>query len=384
MTSGETHTRVLRLITRLNIGGPAQQALLLTKGLGSGYESILAAGEAPEIEGEMSDPAVTVARIPLVRPIEPLTDMRALRAIRSLVREFQPHLLHTHMAKAGLLGRLAVRRSAVRVKTVHTFHGHVLDAYFRPSVQRSFVEIERRLARRTDALVAVSEEIKDTLLGLGIGAPHQWTVIPLGLDLSSFFSLEGPSGVLRSRIGIPENVPLIGILGRLVDVKNHLMAFRVVERLAGVHLAVIGDGVLRAELEETVAALGLTERVHFTGWWMGTADALSDLDVVILTSKNEGTPVALIEALASRVPVVATEVGGVASVVKDGVTGILVPREDDEAMSGAVERLLAAPQQRISMGSEGRRFVEGRYGSERLVQDIRDLYDRLLHVSAST
>lgn len=369
---------MLRLVTRMNVGGPARHALLLTRGLGAEFATTLAAGTPAESEGELSDPAVPVTRVPLVRSIDPPSDVRALLAVRRLLKAGRPALLHTHMAKAGTVGRLAAGTTCPRVRTVHTFHGHVLQGYFGTVAQRAFTEAERALARRTDVLVAVSAEIRDELLELGIGRPEQFHVIPVGLELDPFLSVRGPTGRLRTRLGVPAGTPLVGAVGRLVPIKDHLTMLRAVARLPGVHLALIGDGELRAQVQARAHELGIAERVHVTGWVADVPEAVGDLDAVVLTSRNEGTPVALIEAAAAGRPAVATRVGGVESVVVDGATGHLAPPADPDRIAALLGKLLDDPAAAARMGRAARERVRKRFGSERLLRDIRDLYADLL------
>lgn len=370
--------RVLRLITRLNVGGPARQALLLTRELAGSYPTLLAAGRVGPSEGELSDPAVPVTPLPLVRPLNPRLDASAFAQVRALVRRTRPALVHTHMAKAGSIGRAAVRSMGERPRTVHTFHGHVLEGYFRPVVQRGFVEVERRLARSTDRLVAVSPQIKDALLELGIGQESQYEVISLGLDLDDFLAVNGHRGGLRSAIGVGPTAPLVGVVGRLVPIKDHETLLRAMARLPEVHLAVVGDGESRPALEARAAADGLADRVHFVGWWPDVAGAVADLDVVVLTSRNEGTPVALIEALAAARPVVATDVGGVSHVVDHEVNGLLAGAGDDETVAAHLDRLLRNPSAREAFGHAGRASVTDAFGKARLVADISALYAELI------
>jgi glycosyltransferase involved in cell wall biosynthesis len=261
---------------------------------------------------------------------------------------------------------------------VHTFHGHVLEGYFGRGSQRAFIEVERQLARCSDALVAVSSEIRDQLLDLGIGRPAQFTVIPVGLDLAHFLAVDRPRGILRNHLGLTPDVPLVGAVGRLVPVKDNETLLTAVQPLPGVHLALVGDGELRGPLEARARSLGMADRVHFTGWWEDLPGAYSDLDVVALTSRNEGTPLALIEAGAAGRPVVSTDVGGVRSVVADGVSGVLTPPGDPSAVSRALARLLAEPESRRRMGLAGRARVQERFGHQRLVADIRALYVQVL------
>jgi glycosyltransferase involved in cell wall biosynthesis len=377
--SGEaSQARVLRLITRLNVGGPARQALLLTRELAATFPTLLAAGQVGPSEGELSDDAVAVVPVPLGRSINPRLDALAYRRVRALARTSGVALLHTHMAKAGSIGRAAVRSLPDRPRTVHTFHGHVLEGYFRPTVQRGFIEIERRLAKTTDRLIAVSPEIKSALLELGIGNESQYEVIPLGLDLDAFLEIDSPRGGLRQSLGLEASTPLVGIVGRLVPIKDVGMMIRAIERLPEAHLAVIGDGEERPALEAATRLAGLSDRVHFTGWWPDIPGAVSDLDVVALTSRNEGTPVALIEALAAGRPVVATDVGGVAHVVEHESTGLLAAAGDDEMVAAHIDRYLRSPQLRQATGEAGRASVGQRFGKDRLVADIAALYTELI------
>ena len=382
-TAGRRHPSVVLLITRLNIGGPAGQALLLAKGLEPEFPTLVAAGRPSLREGELTDPDVPVHRVPLVRPVSPGTDARALKAVRQLIQDSRPQVLHTHMAKAGTVGRLAVlgSRSASRPRLVHTFHGHVLQGYFAGPQQRAFVELERRLARRTEVLVAVSPEIRDELLDLGIGKPGQYRVIPLGIDLTPLLAVgrdaERPAR-LRSALGLGRDVPLVGVLGRLVPVKDHATLFEALAATPDVHLAVLGDGELRPSLEALARQLGIADRTHFTGWWDDVADALADLDVVALSSRNEGTPVALIEALAAGTPVVSTDVGGVRHVVQHSETGWLCRPGDPAALAALLHQALANRDVAVGMAEEGRRRVAERFGSARMIADHVALYQELL------
>ncbi len=365
---------VVRLITRLNIGGPARHALLLSRELNDEFPTLLAAGRPSHDEGEMSDPTVAVRHVPLVRPVRPAVDVRAFSVVRRILAETQPRIVHTHMAKAGLIGRLAAMSVRRRPRIVHTYHGHVLSGYFSRPVERTFLELERWLARGTDVLVAVSEEVRDSLLDLGVGHQSQYRVIPLGLDLSPYLAVNGKRGEFRASIGLGMDVPLVGVLGRLVPIKDHATLINAMVEIPGAHLAVIGDGELRDELERQVRFRGLANRVHFTGWWDDVAGALADIDLVALSSRSEGTPVALIEAHAAGRAAVATDVGGVSSVVKAGTSGELVIPSNPQAIAYQLRRLLADSELRRKMGDAGREHVTTRFGSARLLDDIRNLY----------
>ncbi|HMK97672.1 MAG TPA: glycosyltransferase [Acidimicrobiales bacterium] len=377
-------TAILRLITRLNIGGPARQALLLTKGLSQEFPTVLAAGRPLDVEGELADPDVAVHALPLVRPVRPLTDVRAVHRAGQLMRQTGAGLVHTHMAKAGAVGRLAALTyfsGPRRPKLVHTFHGHVLQGYFGGLQQTTFIELERRLARRTDALIAVSPEVRDELLDLRIGTKGQYHVVPLGFELGPLLAVGSPAcrpGRLRAAAGVPEGVPLVGSIGRLVPIKDHATLFRALLEVPRAHLAVLGDGELRGELEALAGELEIADRTHFLGWWPDIPAALADIDLVALSSRNEGTPVALIEALAGARPVVATDVGGVRHVVQEGETGWLCPRGDPAALAALIRRGLAEPGSVAQLAQEGRRRMIERFGYERMLADHAALYRDLL------
>jgi glycosyltransferase involved in cell wall biosynthesis len=383
MTGQAPPTDVLLVVTRMNIGGPANQVLLLAKGLAPQFTILLAAGRPGQREGELTDPEVPVRRVPLVRPVQPATDLHALTSIRRLVNDSRARLVHTHMAKAGSIGRLAVLSSSRshRPRLVHTFHGHVLQGYFGGAQQRGFLQLERHLARHTDALVTVSPEVRDELLDLGVGKPPQYLVIPLGLDLDRFLdvrALGGVPGQLRNALGLGAETPLAGSIGRLVPVKDHATLFQALAATPELHLAVLGDGELRPTLERLARDLCIAERTHFTGWWADVPSALADLDVVVLSSRNEGTPVALIEALAAARPVVATDVGGVRHVVQDGETGWLCGPGDPEALARLLRRAVSESQLATRLAEEGRRRVAERFGRARMVSDYLALYSQLL------
>jgi glycosyltransferase involved in cell wall biosynthesis len=373
--------RVMWLMTRLNVGGPARQAAVLTKALGArNYRVELLVGSEAPSEGKLDD-GLDAQLVPgLGRPVSPLRDLRAARFLMRRLRDRPVDVVHTHTAKAGALGRLAAHRAKVPV-VIHTFHGHVLEGYFSAPVARTITAVERRLATWTDALVAVSPEIRDELLSLGVGKPEQWRVIPLGLDLDQLLAPGPTKQEARALLGLPQEGHIVGSVGRLVPIKDiecFLEAAASVARdRSDVTFVVAGDGELRTALEERGEAL-LGERVRFLGWVFDLPALYAALDVVVLTSRNEGTPTALIEAGAAGRPVVATSVGGVPAVVEDAVTGILVPPGDPRAVAAAVLELLADEDLGRSLGESGRRLVHGRFGADRLIDDIDLLYAELL------
>jgi glycosyltransferase involved in cell wall biosynthesis len=380
--------KILRAITRLNIGGPAIHAILLTHALDDGvdFQSTLVTGVTGKREGDMLDLARARSVEPVIMPalgreISPLDDLVSLARMVKMIRQLQPDVVHTHMAKAGTVGRLAARVCGVPL-VVHTYHGHVFHSYFSPLKTGVFLTIERVLGLATNRIVVLGEAQRDEIAGYGVAPLNKLVPIQLGLELGQFTRAERSRGHMRRELGIASDTPLVGIVARLVPVKAHEMFFQAAVRvraaLPRTQFLVLGDGERRPELESLVGQLGLQESVRFLGWRRDMVNVYADLDVVALTSLNEGSPVALIEALASARPVVATAVGGVPEVVIDGVTGLTVPSSDTAAFADAVVRLLSDESLAARLGAVGRQHVYPRYDSSRLANDVRTLYLREL------
>jgi glycosyltransferase involved in cell wall biosynthesis len=278
-----------------------------------------------------------------------------------------------------MLGRLAAWRCGVPV-IVHTFHGHVFRGYFSPARTALFVRIERALARVSTRLIAVSEQVRDEVLACGVGRRSQFDILRLGLDLDRFGRAGQLRGELRRELGIGSDVPLVGIVARLVPIKAHEVFLAIAAQVARVRpdalFLIVGDGETKAALAAQVEREGLGRAVRFLGWRSDLDRVYADLDVVVLTSRNEGSPVALIEAMASARPVVSTTVGGVRELVGDA--GLLCPVDDVDALAAAVLRLLASPELTASLGNRGRERVIPAYSESRLVADMAALYARLL------
>ncbi len=383
--------RVARVIARLNVGGPARHVLLLTAHLDPArYASLLVSGVEAPGEGDMLDMAralgVAPLRLPrLGREISPPRDAGTLLRLVRLFRTLRPHVVHTHTAKAGVVGRLAARLARVPV-VVHTYHGHVFDGYFSPAKTRLFLAIERALARVTDRLLTVSDHVRDDLLRLGVGTPDRLTVLPLGLELAPFLDADRRRGELRAELGLAADAPLVAIVARLVPIKRHEHFFaafrRLLDGMPAAHALIVGDGERRTALEAEARRLGVDARVRFLGWRTDLDRVYADADVVALTSANEGSPVALIEAMAAARPVVATRVGGVPDLVEHGVSGLLVEPGDVAGFAEALAGLLADAGARRRAGEAGRKRVYPAYGAERLVEDMDRLYQDLLRGKA--
>ncbi len=383
--------RVLRVIARLNMGGPALHVAYLSAGLRDhGYETMLVAGEVGEGEESMAyvseSRGVTVTTLPgLHREIAPLRDVLATIRLARLIRRERPQILHTHTAKAGAIGRIAVllARSARPVIVVHTFHGHVLRGYFGPLRSWFFRRVERLLGRGTDALIAVSPEVRDDLVALGVAPPERFAVIRLGIELDQRIAESAASRVETRRVlGVPEGRFLVGWIGRMTSVKRTddvLRSFKMLrDRGIDAALCMVGDGPDFDRVLTLASELGIMRDCLFPGYQEDVAPFFGAFDVFVLPSASEGTPVTAIEALASGCPVVATRVGGVPDVVRDGEDGLLVEPGDVEALAGHLVWLAADPDLRARLGASGRERVTGRYDVSRLIGEVDTLYRGLL------
>jgi len=381
--------RIARVIARLNVGGPAQHAISLSAGLDPArFVTTLITGVGDPDEGDLSAEARARGVEPVVIPelgprIRLGRDLVALGKLVRLLRRLRPDLVHTHTAKAGALGRVAARLAGVPA-IVHTFHGHVLEGYFSPGRTRLFLQIERILARITDRIVTVSPRVRHDLLARGIGRPEQMDVVPVGLDLARFHQGPAAPARLREKLAIPTDAPLLGIVGRLVGIKDHPTLFQAMALLQTPgplpHLIVVGDGERREALKRLTQDLGLESRIHFLGWRKDLQAILGEMDVVICCSKNEGTPVALIEAMAAGVPVLSTDVGGVGDLIAHRETGWLVPSNNPSAMARGIQDLLANPEGGARLLPAARAAVLARHDVTGLLHRMEALYAGLLAV----
>jgi glycosyltransferase involved in cell wall biosynthesis len=387
---------ILRIIARLNVGGPAIQTINLTRRLvPRGYRTVLLRGREGPQEGSMDHLAealgVEPVYVPGLRRSLGLHDLRALWGVMRWLQRLRPRILHTHTAKAGALGRIAVlimpwRRPAV---VIHTFHGHVFEGEFSPRVSRIVAWIERQLARQSTRVIAVSEEVGDDLVRLGVAPPERVEVVRLGFDLTPF-TVEGPRRdelrrQTRARFGIPDGARVVTLIARVVKVKRvdrFLGMARQLSDREDVWFLVAGDGDLRESLAGSDDARALGDRLVWAGFQRDIPAICFASEVVVLTSDNEGTPVCLIESQAARVPVVTTAAGGVETVVLDCETGRIVDR-DIPALAAAVGELLDHPELRDRWGRRGREHSLAKFSIERLVDEIDELYQRLLREVAA-
>ena len=403
----ERPVRVMRIIDRLNVGGPAKHVVWLAAGLEPrGYDTLLVTGRVAAGEGDMGYFAEARGVRPHVmaamsREIS-FRDVIVVVKLLRLMWSFRPDVVHTHKSKAGAAGRVAAllyrwlvpsalvgrpRRCAI----VHTYHGHTFYGYFGAVKARIFLALERLLARvATDSIVVIGEEQRREIgERFRVGRENQYRVIPLGIDLDE---VSATKPALRREMGVEPEAPLVGTVGRLCAIKNQALfieaAARVVARAPRVRFAIVGDGELRKDLEAQTSRLGLAGRTVFTGFRRDAARLCADFDVMVLTSRNEGTPVTLIEALAAGRPVVSTEVGGVVDLFgelrreADGFRvwehGLTVPSDDPERLARAIGFLLDEPGLRAEMGARGRAFVRANLSKERLLRDAGNLYAELV------
>ena len=379
---------ICRIQSRICIGGPSHHSLILSQGLSPGYRTILVGGAVDageyDLEAQARAAGIETLIVPAMRRRPGLkSDLAAFFALWRLFRRERPVIVDTHTAKAGVLGRLAARLAGVPV-VVHTFHGHVFEGYFGPCVARAIIFVERMLARISDAIVVISPtQYDDIACRFRVAPPPKVHMIPLGLELDRFAALAeagaAPVGTLRRELHCPPEALLVGIVGRLVPIKNHSLFVEAAARLCAelpgrdLHFVVIGDGERRQAIEEEARRAGLDPRFHLVGWRLDMAPVLADLDLLVSTSRNEGTPAAMIEAMAAGIPVVATAVGGVRDLLRGYPQGRLVTTFDPEDVAAAMADLLRGTRVRASHGVE-------RFGARRLVRDMETLYTRLLRL----
>ena len=408
--------KVVRVIARLNVGGPAKHVAWLTRGLQSAeWESLLVAGMVPPGEDDMGYFATEMGVTPIFvaemsREISAKDALTIWKLYRLFLRE-RPDIVHTHTAKAGTVGRVAglfyrwLTPNALlgrprSCRFVHTYHGHIFHSYYGPLKTRTFLLTEKALAKLiTDRIVVVSEQQRREINEqFRVGRNDQFSVIPLGLDTGVFANWKGRAQSFRDELGLRADDILVGIVGRLTEIKNHELFLRAAADFKArfpspgtkVRFIVVGDGALRKLLEQQAASLGLQEDVIFTGSRRDLEKVYPALDIVALTSLNEGTPLTLIEAMANARPVISTAVGGVVDLLGELISqesdesfavcqrGISVPPDNDSAFAAGLARLVQDATLRRETGERGLQFVTSNYSKERLIKDIKGLYGELM------
>lgn len=382
--------RICRIITRLDVGGPSQHCVYLANSLEDfGLHTILLHGNIdPDREESMEylaeQEGVDTYRIPdLQREIRPLADLRAFWHLYLALRRMRPHIVHTHHAKAGAIGRIAAALCNVPI-IVHTFHGISLRDYFGPIKNRIFLTVEQICARVSTALIATGPNDRDELVELGVAADEKFVVIPLGLPLQGLAdAAENKEGQLRDELGIRDDELLVVYIGRFVPIKNVPafidMAANVLDQRDDVRFVLFGEGPLRNKLQQQAEDLGISDRVSFCGVTDTIERVYADADLVVLCSRREGMSLVMMESLAAAAPVVSTQVGDVTNSVIDGVTGRLVPPGDTEALSEEVLQALDNMTESRRMARAGQKHVLNSFSVEALSKRLHALYNALIH-----
>lgn len=377
----------MRIISRLNVGGPSTHVVLLNEGLDRlGYTSVLVTGYESSTEGDLRD-LVSKRRLRMIsiselgREIDLIHDIAALIKLYRLMRRERPHIVHTHQAKAGFVGRLAARLARVPV-VLHTFHGHVFHGYFGRRKTGLFLLLERACARMSDRIITISGRLRDEIAAFGVTSLDHIAVIPLGFELAPFANQSRLSGRFRASLGLDAGTPLVGAVGRLVKIKNIRLfldaAALVHAQMPEVHFVLVGDGDERDNLENYVKSLRVADAVTFTGWRRDLPEIYGDLDALIVSSDNEGTPASLIEAMATGCPVIATHVGGIPDLLGDSERGRIVPPGDARALARAILQVFNEPVATTQLATAARDYALRSHQAQRLVADVDMLYRRLL------
>ncbi|MBP0015951.1 MAG: glycosyltransferase family 4 protein [Cyanobacteria bacterium SBLK] len=386
MPSSPAKIRVMRIIARLNVGGPARHVILLNANLErSRYQNLLVTGIEGVREGSMKDLVAShqldMEIIPeLGREIALKNDLFVLWKLYRLMGRYRPHIVHTHTAKAGLVGRIAAKLAGVPI-IVHTFHGHVFHGYFSPAKTQFFIALEKFCGLLSDRIITISALLKQEIAAYGVAPLDKIEIVPLGFDLSPFATQNRHTGEFRASIDIPAKGKLIAAVGRLVPIKNIpllLEAFAIARQSdPQIYLALIGDGELRSHLEVRVRELGIAPAVIFTGWRQDLPQIYADLDAVVISSDNEGTPASLIEAMATGCPAIATRVGGVLDLLAPDRGRIVNPKEP-QSLARAILDLWQNPDKTQHFAANAREYALSTYNSQRLIGDIAQLYETLV------
>jgi glycosyltransferase involved in cell wall biosynthesis len=392
--------RILRIINRFNLGGPTYNAAYLSRYMPDEFETLLVGGEKDESEDSSEFIVKNLGLDPIIIPemkreIDLRNDFEAYRKIQQIIKDFKPDIVHTHASKAGTIGRLAASNMKVPV-IIHTFHGHVFHSYFGKMKTVMYKNIERNLARKSSRIIAISEKQKAELCLIHrICKPEKIKVVPLGFDLSRFtIQMDEKRMQFRNRYQVDDDEIAIGIIGRLVPVKNHrlfLEATKIVleKTKKKLRFFIIGDGEDRLRIEANARDLGIPfidamtqtgkSPLTFTSWIKDIDVANAGLDIVSLTSLNEGTPVSLIEAQAANKPIVSTNVGGIENVVIEGVTALLSnSKTDAEKFASLILELTESDEKLNSLGKVGWEHVKNKFHYTRLIRDMTELYYEML------
>jgi glycosyltransferase involved in cell wall biosynthesis len=389
-------TKVLHIITRLDKGGSAEITMLTVCAMNrEKYEVFLAHGlslesnmsimekEAVALDMSLAEAkGVRLFALPsLVRRLSFKNDLLAFISIYRLIKRIKPHIVHTHTSKAGVLGRLAAYLAGVPI-IIHTPHGHVFHSYYGPVMTNIFVFAEKISSFMTDKIVALTEKEKDEHLEKGIASTEKFTIIHSGVKLDYFMNVSIDTKAKKKELGIPPGYNVVGTVGRIVPIKGHKYlvsaAKKVVEEIDKTVFVLVGDGYLKLELEKHAEALGVRKNIIFTGWRSDVSEILCLFDIFVLPSLNEGMGRVIIEAMALGKPVVASSVGGIIDLVKDGENGILVPPRDSDALGKALLQLIRNKDLAEELGKNGKTMVYPGFDISVMSKKIDRLYESLL------
>lgn len=392
--------KIIQILNRFVIGGPSVIITNLTKQLAPEFETLLIVGakEPHEKEIDIEDMGLfsdIVEIKDMKRAISPLADYKSYLAVKKVIRDFKPDIVHTHSAKPGIIGRMAAHDCHVKT-IVHTFHGHAFHSYFSSAKTKIIIQAERYLAKISDGIIAISAEQYHELAHVYKICPEsKLNLIPIGLNLSTFSeNKEQKRNKFREKFLISENDIVIAIIGRIVDIKNHVRFVQIAHEVlkhtkSNIKFLVIGDGDMRIRMEEEIAKKGIDYSYYpagtgkativCTSWIKEIGDALAGIDIVILTSDNEGTPVSLIEAQAAKIPVVATGVGGVKDTVINNASGFLVPPDDISLFAEKLLQLIHNQEMREEMGRKGYLFVSENFSDKKMLNNTVSCYHRLMN-----
>ena len=382
---------MLRIIHRFSISGPPFHVALLTKYLSNDFETKLIGGVPDEGEADsfyiLDQYDVKAIVIPeLRRNLNFFSDLKAYFKIKRIIKEFKPDIVHTHASKAGALGRFAAFNAGAKI-IVHTYHGHVFHSYFGKLKTSIYKFVERYLATKTTGIIAISESQKIELSDIfHICEREKIKVIPLGLELESFASNTPEKRMAaRNQLGIKPDDVAIAIIGRLAPIKDHLFFLDAIEHVlkrtkCSLKVYIVGDGSEKDLIRNKAASINANypNTIELTSWIRDISRVYHAMDIVCLSSKNEGTPVTLIEAQASGLPVISTDVGGVRDVIQDQISGYVVKKGN---LNGYTERLLDlinSPEKRLQLGAAGQKNVLERFNYLRLIGDMEEYYHFLL------
>ncbi|RFC55525.1 glycosyltransferase [Brumimicrobium aurantiacum] len=384
--------KVVRIINRFNIGGPTFNATFLTKFLGDEFETTLIGGVPDEGEKDSHHILKQYGIEPIIIPeiqrnLDPKKDFAAYKKIKEILKEIQPDIVHTHASKAGFVGRAAAISLNIPV-VLHTFHGHVFHSYFGKAKTQLFKSIERYLARKSSGIIAISNLQKQELGEIHKIAPlDRIKVIPLGFDLAKFYENKQKNRkIIRAQYNIADDEVAIAIVGRLAPVKDHAYFLEVIENLlqqtkTKVKVFIVGDGSEKAIIQERVDEINANypETITMTSWILDIAQFNQGMDIMCLTSKNEGTPVSVIEAQASGLSVVSTDVGGVRDILADGQAGFVINRKNIKEYTDKLRLLVEDSSLREKFSIFGQNNVKYKFSYHRLVDDMRKHYKSLLN-----